>query len=473
MDSITRRKFLRAAAAGGTAYALAHTPGVSFAQMAGGGALPGYKALVCIFLFGGNDSWNALVPHSQAEYDVYAATRGGSQSTGGLAVDRSALLPLNLATADPRGWQYGLHPAMTGLASLFNAGRAAAVANIAPLIRPTTLEQYRNKSVELPPQIFSHNDQQDQWLSLRGQSPSKSGWAGRIADVLAGNLGAQQTPMNISLAGQTLFQTGEQSIPYTMGSGGPVTFSGFGNTGQALARRTAFANVLNASYSSVYARGYATVQKRALQQAENINSALNPTPPLPDLVALPNNPATPLSGLATQLRTVAKMIAARDALDMSRQVFFVSTGGFDTHDDQNDNQPGLLGVVSDAMKRFYDATVELGIAQNVVTFTQSDFGRTLTSNGDGTDHAWGGVQFVAGGPVQGGRIVGTYPLLKVGAIRATDGADDVGAGRFIPTLSSDQYAATLARWFGVSDGNLVRIAPAINNFSQRDLGFLV
>ncbi|MCB1624414.1 MAG: DUF1501 domain-containing protein, partial [Pseudomonadales bacterium] len=144
MDRITRRKFLRAAAAGGGAYALAHTPGVSFAQMAGGNAMPGYKALVCIFLFGGNDSWNALVPHSQAEYDVYATTRGGSQSTGGLAVDRSALLPLDLATADPRGWQYGLHPAMTGLASLFNAGHAAAIANIAPLIEPTTLEQYRN-----------------------------------------------------------------------------------------------------------------------------------------------------------------------------------------------------------------------------------------------------------------------------------------------------------------------------------------
>ncbi len=472
MDRITRRKFLRAAAAGGAAYAMAHTPGVSVAQMTGGNALPGYKALVCVFLFGGNDSWNALVPRSQAEYDVYAATRGGSQSTGGLAVDRSALLPLNLATADPRGWQYGLHPSMIGLASLFNSGRAAAIANIAPLIAPTTLDQYRNKSVALPPQIFSHNDQQDQWHTLRGQAPSKSGWAGRMADLLRDNTTSQQTALNTSLSGQTLFQAGDTTIPYVMGSSGPVNFSGIGSSGAGLARRNAFNNVINASYGTVYERGYAAVQKRALQQAESISAALNPTPPLPDLTSLPNNPATPLSGLATQLRTVAKMIAARNTLGMSRQVFFVSTGGFDSHDDQNQNQPGLLGNVSDALQRFYDATVELGVAQDVVAFTQSDFGRTLTSNGDGTDHAWGGVQFVVGGPVQGQRVYGTYPLLKVGAVRATDGADDVGGGRFIPTTSSDQYAATLARWFGISDSNLAQVAPSINNFSVRDLGFL-
>jgi uncharacterized protein (DUF1501 family) len=470
MDRMTRRRFLSAAAAGGTAYALAHTPGASFAQMTGGNTLPGYKALVCVFLFGGNDSWNMLVPSSQAEYDVYAASRGGVQSTGGLAIDRASLLPLNLAVADPRGWQFGLNPAMPGLADLFNQGRCAAVANVGPLIEPTTLAAYRAQSVRLPPQLFSHNDQQDQWHSLRGRAPSKSGWAGRIADVLAAQTGAQQVPLNVSLFGQTLFQVGETSVPYTMGAAGPATFTGLGTAGLAQGRRQAFTNIVNANYGTIYERGFASVQQRAVRSAEVISAALQAAP---DFVALPNSSTPPLSNLATQLRTIAKLIAVRDRLQMSRQVFFVAAGGFDTHDDQNVDQPNLLANVSDAMKRFFDATEQMGIAQNVVAFTQSDFGRTLTSNGDGTDHAWGGVQLLVGGGVQGGRIYGTYPLLRSNATAAVDGADDVGAGRFIPTLSSDQYAATLARWLGVAEANLPQIAPSINNFPVRDLALVV
>lgn len=470
MNRMTRRRFMQAAAAGGAGYALAHTPGVSFAQMTGGNTLPGYKALVCVFLFGGNDSWNMLVPASETEYDVYAATRGGVQSAGGLAVDRSALLALNLAVPDPRGWQFGLHPAMPGLAELFNQGRCAAVANVGPLIRATTLSEYRTPGAQVPPQLFSHNDQQDQWHSLRGRAPSKSGWAGRVAGVLAAQTSAQQIPLNVSLFGQTLFQAGDTSVPYTAGAAGPTTFTGLGANGLAAGRRQAFTNLINANYGTIYERGYAAVQRRAIQNAELVSAALAAAP---DLAALPNSPPAPLSNLATQMRTVAKLIAVRDRLQMSRQVFFVATGGFDTHDDQNVDQPALLGVVSDAMRRFYDATVELGVAQNVTAFTQSDFGRTLTSNGDGTDHAWGGVQLLVGGAVQGGRIFGTYPLLRINATAATDGADDVGAGRFIPTVSSDQYAATLARWLGVADGNLAQVAPSIDNFAVRDLGLMV
>ncbi len=470
MDRLTRRRFLRAASAGGAAYALAHTPGVSFAQMMGGNTLPGYRALVCVFLFGGNDSWNMIVPTTDAEYDVYARSRGGVQSTGGLAVDKAALLPLNLTTPDPRNWTYGLHPSMTGLAGLFNQGRMAVVANVGPLIRRTSLASYRDQTALLPPQLFSHNDQQDQWHSLRGRAPSKSGWAGRVADVLAAQTGAQQIPLNVSLFGQTLFQAGETSIPYTMGAAGPVSFTGLGTAGLALNRRQAFTNLINASYGTVYERGFASVQKRAIESAERVTAALSAAP---NLTSLPDTPPAPLSNLATQLRTVAKLIAVRDRLQMSRQVFFVATGGFDTHDDQNDLQPGLLGTVSDAMQRFYQATVELNVAQNVTAFTQSDFGRTLTSNGDGTDHAWGGVQLVVGGAVQGGRLYGTYPTLRIGATLAADGADDVGAGRFIPTTSSDQYVATLARWLGVPDASLTTIAPSIDNFAVRDLGFMI
>lgn len=463
MDSITRRRFLRAAAAGGLTYAFGRVPGLAYAQMTGGGSFSDYKALVCVFLFGGNDSWNMVVPSSTAEWNVYKTSRQN------LAVDQDTLLPMNLAVPDPSGWTFGLNPAMPDVAGMFNAGRAAFVANIGPLIAPTSLTQYQNRSVPLPPQLFSHNDQQDQWHSLKGNVPSKSGWAGRIAEIFANAVANQQLPLNVSLSGQTLYQAGT-AVPYTMGAAGPQTFSGFATSGIGPARRQAFENVAKASYPTVYERAFAKVQQRALQFGDLVSNALA-QPQVPDFPSFPN--AATLSGLATQLRTVAKLISVRDTLQMSRQIFFVSTGGFDTHDDQLTDQPTLLSTVSDALKRFDDAMQYLNVSQSVVAFTQSDFGRTLTSNGDGTDHAWGGVQIVTGGAVLGGRIYGNYPLLKIGARLATERADDVSGGRFIPTTSSDQYAATLARWFGISQADLPTVAPSINNFAVQNLAFLV
>jgi uncharacterized protein (DUF1501 family) len=466
MNRVARRRFLRNAAAGGIAYALARTPGVAWAQMGGGGNFADYRALVCVFLFGGNDSWNMVVPRSQAEYNAYAASRQN------LAVPLASLLPINLAVPDPAGWLFGLHPSMTGIATLFNSGRAAFVANIGPLLAPTALTQYQNRSVPLPPQLFSHNDQQDQWHTLKGNAQSKAGWAGRIADARASRVATQQMPLNVSLAGQTLFLAGNATVPYTMGASGPTAFAGFGTTGMGLSRRQAFEAVLRAPHPTVYQQAFAAVQQRAVQFGDGINAALN-DPSTPNFISLPNSPPTPLSGLATQLRTVAKLIAMRDRLQMSRQVFFVSTGGFDTHDDQLNDQPNLLTTVSDALSRFDDAMQQIAMSQSVTAFTQSDFGRTLTSNGDGTDHAWGGLQLVTGGAVAGGRIYGQFPLLRIGARVGTDRADDVGGGRFIPTVSSDQYAATLARWFGVADADLALVAPSINSFAQRDLGFMI
>ena len=280
----------------------------------------------------------------------------------------------------------------------------------------------------------------------------------------------QKLALNVSLAGQTLYQAGAVSVPYTIGPAGPTPFLGLGTMGEADLRR-AFESVANADYDTMYERAFATVQQRALEFGERVSTALAGAPELP---SLPDNPQTPLSGLATQLRTVAKLIAVRNELEMSRQIFFVAMGGFDTHDSQNDDQPDLLSTVSDALKRVDDAMQHLGVSESVVAFTQSDFGRTLTSNGDGTDHAWGGVQVVTGGAVAGGRIYGEYPLLRIGA-RVASGhrADDVGAGRFIPTISSDQYATTLARWFGVPVEDLPVVARSIDNFSVSDLGFLV
>lgn len=451
MTQWNRRRFIRAATAGGLACAFGQVPDTVLAQMAGSYAPFGdYKALVCVFLFGGNDSWNMVVPRSDAEYGVYQASR---QS---LALEQASLLPI--APLVPDGTQYGFHPGMPGLQQLFESARCAVIANVGPLIKSTTMEQYAARSVPLPPQLFSHNDQQDQWHTLKGTMPSASGWAGRIADLLSGATAGQQLALNVSLAGQSLFQAGDQAVPYTMGPGGPVEFLGFTGDPLSLGRRQAFAAIAGADHGTVYERAFGDVQQRALQFSDTVNAALKLAPQLAT--------AFPDSNLGSQLQTVARLIAVRDRLQMSRQIFFVATGGFDTHDNQVDDQPELLGGLSAAITAFHDATTELGIAQAVTTFTQSDFGRTLTSNGDGTDHAWGGVQLVVGDAVRGRSFYGDYPLLEIG------GALDVGGGRLIPGISSDQYAATLARWFGVTDADLAAIAPSIGNFPVRDLGFL-
>jgi uncharacterized protein (DUF1501 family) len=449
MNRLTRRRFLHAASAGGLLYAMGRTPGSVLAEAATLDGFSDYKALVCVFLLGGNDSWSMVVPRSEAEYNAYAASRQN------LAIARDALLPI----VPTDGSDYGFHPAMGQLGQLFDQGRCAVVANIGPLIAPTTLDQYRAKTVPVPPQLFSHNDQQGQWHTLRGRIPSKTGWAGRMADALAGQLAGQRLAMNVSLSGSTLFQAGTSATPYVMGATGADSLKAFGSSGKRLARQSAFERILGADHPSVYERAYADVHERALANAQLVNSALASAPPL--ATAFPGSP------LASQLQTVAKMIAVREQLGMSRQVFFVAAGGFDTHDEQLTEQPGLLANVSASLAAFHAATVELGVASSVTAFTQSDFGRSLSSNGDGSDHAWGGVQMVVGDAVRGREIYGQYPVLEIGA------ANDVGGGRFIPAVSSDQYAATLARWFGIDDAQMSLIAPNLGNFAQRDLGFMV
>ena len=446
--AIDRRQFLRA----GAAATFAATPGLAFSQGIGTGApFPDYKALVCVFLFGGNDSFNMLVPRSGPEYDVYA------QSRQNLALQQNELLPISPASSG--GVEFGLHYAMQGVKDLFDTGRVALVANVGPLIEPTTKETYLNGSVELPPQLFSHNDQQAQWQSLKGKTQSKTGWAGRVADLIRTSVSGQQMATNASLFGASLLQSADETIAYVMGPRGPEQFQGFGDTPPFQQQQEAFQRVLEATYNSVYERAFAEAQQRATASAELVSDAIAQAPV--------RSTQFPASQLGEQLSTVAKLIDSRASLGMQRQIFFVATGGFDSHDNQNEDQPGLLGGVSEAMKAFYDATVEMGVADQVTSFTQSDFGRTLTSNGDGSDHAWGGVQLVVGDAVLGD-LYGSYPLLQLG------GPDDVGnSGRMIPTTSADQYSATLARWFGIDDADLGLVAPSIDNFQQRDLGFFV
>lgn len=452
MAKLNRRQFIQNAGYGVSAAALASTPGLTYAQMTGQSApFTDYKALVCVFLFGGNDSYNMLVPRSQAEYDVYAASRQN------LAIPRDDLLAIN--PLNPDGTDYGLHPSMARLQGLFEGARAGLVTNMGPLVEPTTKDQFFNESVALPPQLFSHNDQQDQWHSLKGAATTKTGWAGRVADLIQTEVAAQQLATGVSLFGSTAFLSGDDTIPYIMGPGGPLPFAGFGDSGIFLEQRLAFERIVSANYDSVYERAFADVQRRAVSTADIITTAIDNAPPI--------NTAFPQSQLGTQLQTVARLIAIRDQLQMERQVFFVATGGFDSHDNQNEDQPGLLSNISECLGAFYDATVELGVASSVTSFTQSDFGRTLTSNGDGTDHAWGGNQIVVGDAVAGRTLYGTYPLLEIG------GDDDVAGGRLIPTTSADQYAATLAKWFGVADADLGQVAPNLANFAQQDLGFMI
>jgi len=450
MKTLNRRDFLKTS---GAAAFFAATPGLAYSQVVGGyGPFTDYKALVCVFLFGGNDSYNMLVPNTTAEYNAYAASRQN------LALLQSDLLPITPASS--AGADFGLHPAMGAVQQLFQNGSAAFVTNVGPLIEPTTRDEYFNKSVALPPQLFSHNDQQDQWASLRGTVPGKTGWAGRMADLIRDGVAGQQMATNASLFGTNLFQSADETVAYVMGQNGPIQFEGFSTTpgGILFEQRQAFLRIVDANYDSIYERGFADVQRRAIDAADTVTAAIDSVPPLTTVF--------PQSQLGNQLMTVARLIAARDDLGMQRQVYFVATGGFDSHDDQNQNQPGLLGGISDAIAAFYDATVELGIQDSVTTFTQSDFGRTLTSNGDGTDHAWGGNQLVVGGAVNGGDLYGRFPLLEIG------GPEDVGGGRMIPSTSADQYAATLARWFGIDEADLDVVAPHLANFAQRDLGFI-
>ncbi|NIL95150.1 MAG: DUF1501 domain-containing protein [Woeseiaceae bacterium] len=455
MKKISRRDFLRTSGAAAAAATLAHTPGLAWSQGVGTMApFADYKALVCVFLHGGNDSFNMLVPNTPAEYNVYAASRQN------LAIAQQDLLPINpisVGGVDP----FGLHPSMAGIQGLFESGQASFVANVGPLVEPTTKNQYFSGSVTVPSQLFSHNDQQDQWHSLKGAGTSKTGWAGRIADLIRQSVADQQMATNASLNGTTLWQSADETIAYVMGQTGPLPFEGFSNDPGNIRydQKLAFEAIVNAQYSSIYERGFAEIQRRAIDAADTVSDAIANAPVLTTVF--------PSSQLGRQLETVAKLIGNRDALQMQRQMFFVGIGGFDSHDDQNQNQPGLLGGVSDSMTAFQAALDELGISESVTTFTQSDFGRTLTSNGDGTDHAWGGIQIVMGGAVSGRDIFGTYPVLQIG------GDDDVGGGRMIPTTSADQFAATLAKWFGIPDADLDIVAPHLDNFTQRDLGFLV
>ena len=412
-----------------------------------------YKALVCVFFYGGNDHGNTLVPYDQSTYDSYAALRS-TLATVRSALDGTVLTPptgFELAN----GRQYALAPQLSALKPVFDAGRLGVLLNIGPLIEPTTKAQYSARSVALPPRLFSHNDQQSTWQASTPEG-SASGWGGRIGDLMASGNG-QAVFTAVSVTGNAVYLSGRSAVQYQVTSNGSVPINGIGNTlyGSAAAAQALRSLITSTPGSNLFEREHARVVQRSIDADVALRGALT---------GVTLSTAFPATGLGSQLSMVARMVAARNAVGAKRQVFFVGIGGFDTHDKLADNHPALLTQIGGAMAAFDAAMVELGTSQQVTAFTASDFGRTLSSNGDGSDHGWGSFHFASGGALRGQRFFGQAPL------PGNNGPDDVGQGRMLPTMAVDQLAATLATWMGVSSTDLTTVVPGIGNYSVKDLG---
>ena len=445
MFSLSRRKVLQLTAFGVAAQMFPFGALNVFAQSTGD-----YKALVCVFLHGGNDGDNTVVPITGSGYADYAAVRGA------IAHPSASLLPIGDFTHSTYGLTtYGLHPSMTGLQGL--GSKLAVMANMGTLVEPLTKDEYQSRSKPRPRSLFSHSDQQRQMQNASPLNPSATGWGGRINDQLQGINQPATFPAGLSMSGSHPLLIGAQSQSVSLSGGGSILLSGAsGESG--IARTVALQEMLNVDTGSTLMN----MANSTLLEGIGVGQAVN--------AALESSTVTtvfPSSSLGRQLEKVAKIIQARSTLGMRRQIFFCETGGFDTHSDQLPRHAGILGGVSDAMAAFYQSTVELGVANEVTAFTESDFGRTFQPNPNlGTDHAWGSYHFVLGGAVNPG-IYGAPPTLQLDGPDTTD-----SRGRWIPTTGLDQYGATLATWFGVNSTDLNTVFPNLPNFPVSNLGFV-
>lgn len=485
LQNIQRREFLKRT----TALSLAGcaTPlALSLSAMGDASATNAtdYKALVCVFLYGGNDQDNTFIPFDDANHDIYKNYRNVGDTSASIYWDKNAtasdkkLIALS-ASGLAGSRQYAVQPVMAGLADLFESGQLGVLLNVGTLVTPTTKTQYTNKSVTLPPKLFSHNDQFSLWQTNlpNGVEGTTNGWGGRMADIFLRNGGPNSNAhfTCINSSGNAVFVSGSQVMPYQVSTTGaiPINSVGLGNNlsvyGRGDAPLTALKNILNMNKANPRDHWMEKEWSRMITSSLNnqaivtsgINnmSGNNITGPK---VTFTTDFAT--DSLSAQLKIIAQLIAAASSgsgMDVKRQVFFASLGGFDLHDNLMANHSNLLKNVNDAMNSFYQATKQLGVEKQVTTFTASDFGRTLSSNGDGSDHGWGSHHMVMGGAVDGKKFWGTAPEL------ALDGTDTVGQGRLLPSTSVDEFAAAMARWMGVVESDLATVLPNYANFSDR------
>lgn len=464
----SRREFLRVSSLlsvlgpAGTPLALnLAAVGAAAAQSAGD-----YRALVCLFLLGGNDSHNTVLATDPDSWSEYQRLRATPPDPIALPPPGAAGGVLPIVPNTPQsGRSFALHPNLAGLRALFDAGRAAVVANVGPLVAPMTRTQYDQNTVPRPASLFSHNDQQSTWQAY-GPEGARFGWGGRMGDLLAGR-NAASTFTCMSLSGNTVWLAGRSTLQYPVGPGGGVAIAGLGGSlfGSSSAP-SVLRSIVTADRPHPMEKEWGRITARSIGAQAALNAAMLPASSLEAVPLVPGT--TQANSLAVQLQTVARVIGGRGALGAARQVFFVGMGGFDTHDAQRTNHGNLMTRIGQALEYFDRqlANPAVNAANDVTLFSASDFGRTLTSNGDGTDHGWGGHHFVVGGAVRGKDIYGRYPVIGVNT------ADDVGHGRLLPAISVDQYAATLARWFGLDAGQLADVFPNLANFAQADLGFM-
>ena len=482
---LTRREFVSRAAYAGLGLsasgAVIRDLSLVGSALAAQGPVTGYKALVCLFMAGGNDANNWVVPTDNATYNDYATARGGL-----LQIPQSALLSMNVGgspVADSEGHTYGFHPSNARLQTLFGEQKAAVILNVGSLVRPTTKAQYNaNPAFYRPPQLFSHSDQVTQWQTSIPDQPPTTGWGGRVADIV--NAVANPTgkiSMSVSLSGANTLQVGNFVAQYHVSTTGAIVLNGGGTGGSLMSgdgvRVRAMREIMGLSNVNLQRQAYSDVLSRAIVTGDLLNTAIQDT-------ANDSFWTTPFpnTGLGNQMKMIARLIQARGPtkFDMNRQIFFCQIGGFDTHTAQVRNAQGqddvlsttgthysLLFQVSEAMFAFQRAMEQLGVANDVTTFTASDFSRTFPNNSQGSDHGWGAHHVVVGGAVRGGRIYGNLPSLAI------NGPDDTGTGRWIPTLAVDQHSATLAKWFGLDSSMMSAVFPNLSRFSSPDLGFML
>jgi uncharacterized protein (DUF1501 family) len=411
-----------------------------------------YKALVCVFLFGGNDSNNTVIPMDDVNFQAYTSIRGSLGLSGS---------DLTAQVTSVSGAPYAFHAKLAEVASLFSSKELAVVANVGSLVQPLTRAQYQSSQLPLPLNLFSHADQQLQWQTSIAQGHSPTGWGGRAADYIAGaGFNTGKFPVFVSVAGNSLEGTGVQTQPAAVNPGQALGLSGFKANAASNARLSALNSLLTTDTGVSLVQAANNTMSNGISDAKTLEAALTKATPL--------KTQFPTTTIGAQLQQVAAIIQAQSYLGMRRQIFFCSLGGFDTHADELDTLNNLYPQLSPALSAFYDATQELGVAQNVTTFTESDFSRTFQpTTDDGSDHAWGSHHLVMGGAVQGGQIFGKFPTFELA------GPDDADVrGRWIPTTSIDQYGATLCSWFGIPDSALATVFPNFPNFGSVKLGFL-